>query len=219
MVDLTRQFVERNIKKTYTAILNGKPDEPNETSITSMEAHKLGVDVELQSDDAEKWQLIDYTLNDKSGAHRSAVTVWRILQCCKSLEGTDNYVTMVELKPKTGRYHQLRRHMAWVRDCPVIGDSEYDHLNFKDESLYLCSNKVTLDHPYYNTEAGRKEWEELEDENVKYGNGMIQLSGKTNDKGERTVQVHASIDLPERFMEFLNRSKEEADKNLDEKKE
>ena len=46
MVDLTKQFVERRIKKTYTAVINGIPDEPIETSISAKAAHELGVDVD-----------------------------------------------------------------------------------------------------------------------------------------------------------------------------
>ena len=45
MVDITRQFVERRVKKTYTAILNGIPDEPMESRLSTVDAHELGVDV------------------------------------------------------------------------------------------------------------------------------------------------------------------------------
>jgi hypothetical protein len=38
-------FVERRVKKTYTAIMNGISSEPVETSISTNEALKLGVDV------------------------------------------------------------------------------------------------------------------------------------------------------------------------------
>ena len=108
MVDLTKQFVERRIKKTYTAIINGIPDEPIETNISAKAAHELGVDVDFASNsDNEKWQLIDYPLDEKS-----AVTIWRPLKYAKSLKAKDGTVTLVELKPKSGRYHQLRRHMV-----------------------------------------------------------------------------------------------------------
>ena len=108
MVDLTKQFVERRIKKTYTAIVNGIPREPKERSISTKEALELGVDVEgsLGSDD-KKWQLIDFPLDEKS-----AITVWRPIDYGKSLKAKDGTLTLVELKPKTGRYHQLRRHMV-----------------------------------------------------------------------------------------------------------
>ena len=202
MTNLTRQFAERRIKKTYTAILNGIPNEPTETSISSEEAIKLGVDA--RKDDDSNWQLIDHALDEKS-----AVTVWKPLKYVNSLKANDGTVTLVEMKPKTGRYHQLRRHMAWVRDCPIIGDSTYDGggdaMSLRGRGLFLCSNKVKLEHPYFNTEEGRLEWESLP-EKEKFANGTLVLSEDGN-----TVEVHASIELPNKFHSFLaNEEKREA---------
>lgn len=194
MVHLTRQFTERKIKKTYIAIVNGIPDEPSETSITSSDAYNIGVDV--SPDDEHQWQMIDHTLDEKH-----AVTIWRPLRYVKSLKAQDGILTMVELKPKTGRYHQLRRHMAWNRDCPLVGDKTYDDgsskaMAFRERGLFLCSNHVTLEHPYYNTALGRKEWETL-DEDAKYAGGMLTLDD------DDVVRVAASIELPTKFDSFL----------------
>eukprot|EP00531_Pseudo-nitzschia_arenysensis_P011358 CAMPEP_0116144144 /NCGR_PEP_ID=MMETSP0329-20121206/15835_1 /TAXON_ID=697910 /ORGANISM="Pseudo-nitzschia arenysensis, Strain B593" /LENGTH=213 /DNA_ID=CAMNT_0003639527 /DNA_START=78 /DNA_END=717 /DNA_ORIENTATION=+ len=159
-------------KKTYFAIVNGVPSEPEESSIATKEAKELGVDVDI--DESYDWQLIDHDLDDKN-----AVTIWRPVNCTKSLKAKDETLTMDELKPKTGRYHQLRRHMAWARDCPLVGDKTYDGdgdaAKLRGRGLFLCSNKVVLNHPYYNTEEGRAEWESLPD-SEKWGNGMIRFS-------------------------------------------
>ena len=101
MVDLSKQFEERRIKKTYTAILNGLPQEPTETSITTAEAISLGVDAVNEDDDGShncNWQLIDHALEEKS-----AVTVWRSVKYVKSSRANDGVLTLVEMKPKTGR--------------------------------------------------------------------------------------------------------------------
>ena len=103
--------------KTYTAILNGIPDEPIESRISTLDAHKLGVDVgdvsSMSKEELEKtdWQLIDSPLDDGNSV-KSAVTIWRPLEYVKSLKATNGILTKVEMKPKTGRYHQLRRHMV-----------------------------------------------------------------------------------------------------------
>jgi 23S rRNA-/tRNA-specific pseudouridylate synthase len=146
------------------------------------------------------WQHIDFTLEEKS-----AVTMWKALRYAKSLHAKDGYLTMVELKPKTGRYHQLRRHMAWVCDCPIVGDGEYDGgtaetMRFRERGLFLCSNRIVLEHPFYNSKDGRSVWEAL-DEEKKYGNN-IWLS-----KANR-VMVSASIELPEKFESLLTREEE-----------
>ena len=105
MMDLSKQFVERHIQKTYTALVHGIPFESNDTAITAHQAkYDIGVDVDLNTDG---WHLIDHPLDGKS-----AVTVWRTIQYVPSLKAQNNMITMVELKPKTGRYHQLRRHMV-----------------------------------------------------------------------------------------------------------
>lgn len=81
-------------------------------------------------------------------------------------------------------------------------------MDLRGRGLFLCSNKVTLDHPYYNTEVGRKEWENLSDD-VKWANGMIKLS---DDGDKKIVQVSASIDLPGKFDSFLKSEEERAEK-------
>jgi tRNA pseudouridine65 synthase/23S rRNA pseudouridine1911/1915/1917 synthase len=105
MVELARQFSHRVVKKTYLAIINGIPLESTETSISSRQAFEMGVDVDPNN--SATWQVIDHPLDGKS-----SVTVWRKLRRVESLKATDGNLTLVELKPKTGRFHQLRRHMV-----------------------------------------------------------------------------------------------------------
>jgi hypothetical protein len=81
-------------------------------------------------------------------------------------------------------------------------------MDFRGRGLFLCSNKVSLNHPYYNTETGRKEWENLPD-NEKWADGMIKLSDEGD---ESTVQVTVSIDLPGKFASFLKSEEERVEK-------
>lgn len=194
MVNISEQFVQRKVKKTYNAIVNGIPSEPVESSISSKDAMELGVDID--ENNGADWQLIEHELDGKT-----ATTVWRPLENWKSLKGKDETLTLVELKPKTGRFHQLRRHMAWVKDCPLVGDTTYDGggdaAKLRGRGLFLCSNKIILNHPYYNTPEGRTEWENLP-ETEKWANGMIRWSNEGT-----TLEVHASIDLPDKFRTVL----------------
>ncbi|GMH47493.1 hypothetical protein TrRE_jg9039 [Triparma retinervis] len=128
MVDLSKSFAERSISKTYTAILNGLPDDEGLA-------------------DNEGFALIDQPVVGKE-----AITRWKPLQYSKSLKANSGILTLVEFLPKTGRYHQLRDHSANALSCPIVGDTEHDGgtesaLCFRDNGMYLCSNKVTLPHP------------------------------------------------------------------------
>ena len=93
-----------------TAVVNGIPAEPEEFSITSAAAKHLGVCIGTANDFGDEgpmWQLIDKDLEGQS-----AVTIWRVLRNSTLENAMNKTITMVELKPKTGRFHQLRRHMV-----------------------------------------------------------------------------------------------------------
>lgn len=208
LVDVSRQFKVRLVKKTYTAVLNGMSHEPGETSISSNTARELGVHVVDDEESEEKtWQFVKTILDEKE-----AVTVWRPLKSYPSLKASNNCVTMVELKPKTGRYHQLRRHMANL-GTPIVGDTTYGNPNNEDQrwgrGLLLCSNEVTFSHPHYNTEVGRKEWEQLEKET---GNTSSALHFC---KDSSSVLVSLSIDLPSKFEKFLSGEEKRASYDYD----
>lgn len=82
-------------------------------------------------------------------------------------------------------------------------------MKLRGRGLFLCSNKVCLDHPYYNTEIGREEWESLPDEE-KWADDRIRLS-----EDGKIVQVHISIPLPSKFEGFLRREEERVNKLAD----
>jgi len=214
MVDLTRQLKYRAVKKTYTAIVNGIPREFGERAITSKEAHDIGVDVgyfdDSDSGDDVTWQHISKPLVNKNKQTQEAVTIWRPLKTVECPKAKDGHLTLVLLKPKSGRYHQLRKHMAMACDRPLVGDETYSgnvemKHQFLDDGLYLCSNAVSLEHPYYNTDSGRREWEALDETDPrKYANGMIRLSDEEGNDGRKRVLVHVDIDLPARFQQLLD---------------
>jgi 23S rRNA-/tRNA-specific pseudouridylate synthase len=194
MVHLSHQFRDRKVKKTYVAIVNGVPLESQDTTITSKEAKQLGVDV----NDTENhfWQLIDHPLEQKS-----AVTVWKALSYSRSLKANDKYFTLVELKPKTGRYHQLRRHMSWVCNTPIVGDGEYDGggsaMQLRERGLFLCSIRLTFEHPYYNNIG--------DDPKIVYQTLSLKEREYLYLSPNNKIMVTASTDMPEKFSTFLAR--------------
>ena len=208
MVELSRMFKERKAKKTYTAIVNGDILEPKDTSISNDEAEKLGVCIG-EANDAESrkrsWQVIDNELEDQN-----AVTVWRRVKQYTGIENArNNTLSMVELKPKTGRYHQLRRHMAWTGNCPLLGDKTYDGGGparlLRDNGFYLCSNKIVIEHPFYNSQQGRSMWEKVKEDEMKKCNDHKE-NIRIVEESDGRVLVYAEIDLPSKFNELTELS-------------
>lgn len=75
----------------------------------------------------------------------SAFTSYNSLRIEKSL--SYDWVSLVELKPKTGRTHQLRIHLAKAGH-PIIGDYVHDSENvLKGKGLFLSACKISFKHP------------------------------------------------------------------------
>jgi len=107
----------------------------------------------------------------------------------------------------------LCSRQAWVCKSPIIGDTTYDDaddsaLRFRERGLFLCSNEIEVEHPYYNTPSGRKVWLEM-DTRVVQSNGDAILQ---EDEDTGMVILKARIDLPEKFQSFIERENSRAKK-------
>ncbi|SHJ38185.1 23S rRNA pseudouridine1911/1915/1917 synthase [Arenibacter nanhaiticus] len=59
------------------------------------------------------------------------------------------WLNLVKLSPKTGRRHQLRKHLASLNN-PILGDKEYgtEPLILNGKGLYLHAYSLTFTHPF-----------------------------------------------------------------------
>lgn len=78
---------------------------------------------------------------------RDAVTEYMAAQHAPSLK--NGWLTLVDLKPLTGRTHQLRRHLAGI-GFPVLGDDMYGikGMILKGKGLFLYSVLIAFRHPH-----------------------------------------------------------------------
>ena len=98
---------------------------------------------------------------DRDHGEKEAQTARSFYRGLKQVElnlSTGKYPTsrysLVELKPETGRKHQLRRHMNHLSH-PIVGDTTYGDLRhnrlflreFNVDQLLLHAHKITFIHP------------------------------------------------------------------------
>lgn len=108
---ISKQFELRETCKTYQAIVFGK---------VQQDAGEINLPLICDWPNRPK-QMVDHERGKK------ALTHWQVLE-------RNNHSTRVELKPVTGRSHQLRVHMLSMQH-PIIGDRLYAH----EEALSMAS--------------------------------------------------------------------------------
>lgn len=97
LINLTDQFAQRTVSKSYRAIVVGKLDGNNGASSTTAE-HTVTQPVK---------RLQGSICNQLSG--QTAETDWSVEPGMQTMSKTYGWITTVDLKPRTGRTHQLRR--------------------------------------------------------------------------------------------------------------
>src|SRR5436305_4152056 len=123
---LARQFENRSIQKTYLAVAHGMPDH-------------LGDVINLPIG-KDKYVREKQAVRKEENGGRPAVTIYEVLETFEAPAGVvldhGQHVAdrrhpapaakfaLVRLKPKTGRTHQLRVHMAALGH-PIVGDTMY----------------------------------------------------------------------------------------------
>ena len=72
---------------------------------------------------------------------------------------------------------------------------------FQEDGFYLCSTEITLEHPFYNTELGRKEFDSMKQTKHNSKEDVVVWKDKDTD----LVMVRAKIPLPDKFKLFTER--------------
>lgn len=119
LAKLGRLFSSHTTEKTYWAVVQGAP--PADEGVFDKNLLKLN--------SKTGWTV---KVSDKG---QTAVTRYRTL-------GRAPGMTWLELKPETGRTHQIRVHCADA-GCPVIGDRFYGHAE-PGQQLHLHSRAIVL---------------------------------------------------------------------------
>lgn len=124
-VELSRQFEQRLVEKVYIARVYGRPT-----------AESGCIDKPLICDWPNRPRQVVDAVNGKP-----AKTHWKVIK-------QEPETALLELRPITGRSHQLRVHLLSI-GLPIVGDCLYatgQALNYSDR-LQLHSQQIRFHHP------------------------------------------------------------------------
>lgn len=136
------QFAAHTVEKTYHAVVRGYADE------SGIIDYALKEELDKKSDQQAQ--------QDKPA--QDAVTEYRRLATAELNHAVGRYNTarysLVQLKPKTGRKHQLRRHFKHIFH-PIVGDTthgdgkqnQFFRQHLACHRLLLQATSLTLQHP------------------------------------------------------------------------
>lgn len=135
--DLQRQFKEREVKKTYLALVHGKLV-PREGEIRAP--------VGRLPWNRERFGIVP--------GGKEAVTKYKIITLlhCSIAKNKKEDFSLVELYPETGRTHQIRVHLKYINH-PIVGDFLYAGRKVsRDDRVWaprimLHAWKISFTHP------------------------------------------------------------------------
>ncbi len=128
---MSKLFHDRKVQKTYWAITKRKPKYPGSLRDSGTMVHWL-------KKDGKKNMVTAYT-EETDGAQKAELS-YRVL-------GKLNDHFLLEVKPKTGRPHQIRAQLGAV-GAPIKGDLKYGFTSANlDKSIHLHARKLYFEHP------------------------------------------------------------------------
>lgn len=130
--NLQKQFKERNVKKTYIALVHGKVKGDGE----------IRVPVGRLPWNRKRFGVL--------AGGREAITKFKVKN--SELKINNDPMSLLELYPETGRTHQIRVHLKYINH-PIFGDELYAGRKTarKDRKLlqrfFLHASKISFFHP------------------------------------------------------------------------
>ena len=122
---LTEMFKNKEIKKTYLAIVKGK---------VSKETGRIETNIGRDEKDRKKMSV---SRDEKKG--KLAITTYKVI------DSNERY-SLLDVNIETGRTHQIRVHMKHI-GYPILGDIVYGRPDNKIMSQMLHAYKLEFKHP------------------------------------------------------------------------
>lgn len=138
---LQDQFKNRKINKRYLALVLGQPN----VHLRGVhgEWKRIVADIGRDQKNRLKQKVTPMVFSWTKGKTRFAETHYRVIKYFHTLEyGSEQIFSLLEVKPITGRMHQIRVHLKYL-GYPIIGDPIY---NTKESRR--ISKKLGLNHQF-----------------------------------------------------------------------
>jgi 23S rRNA pseudouridine1911/1915/1917 synthase len=127
---LSEQFREREVAKTYVALVQGSPH--------------------LKQARLEHWMLRDESMTKTRWFDQevpgSQLGVLSYCVICSGVTCSGESWSQLEIVLETGRKHQIRAQMEAI-NCPILGDRKYGSKITFPEGIALHCQSVSIDHP------------------------------------------------------------------------
>lgn len=123
---LSSQFKQREVKKTYLAVVGKRPEKTEDTVIHYLKK--------------------DGRINKSTAGDEASDEALRSELKYRVLSSIDNY-HLLEVEMLTGRHHQIRAQLSAI-GCPIKGDVKYGfRRGNKDRSIHLHGWNLSFSHP------------------------------------------------------------------------
>ena len=98
---IAKQFEQRRVKKNYLAVVHGTPE---------LTADRIKAPLGIHPRAREKYAI-------RPGVGKEAITFYEVLESFRGF-------SLLKLTPKTGRTHQIRVHLKYIKH-PIVADDMY----------------------------------------------------------------------------------------------
>jgi 23S rRNA pseudouridine1911/1915/1917 synthase len=98
---IAKQFEHRQVKKSYLAIVHGTPE---------LTADRIKAPLGIHPRAREKYAI-------RPGIGKEAITFYEVIESFRGF-------SLLKLTPKTGRTHQIRVHLSYIKH-PIVADDMY----------------------------------------------------------------------------------------------